>query len=80
MRLLQLRSEKTITIHDFHSDFNTPPYAILSHTWGSDQDEVTFKDVVEGTGRGKVGWKKLEFCGERARMDGLEWFWVDTCM
>ena len=24
-----------------------PPYAIISHTWGLDDDEVTFKDVTK---------------------------------
>ena len=26
---------------------NIPPFAILSHTWGPDTDEVTFPDLVE---------------------------------
>jgi hypothetical protein len=27
-----------------------PPYAILSHAWGPDNEEVTFKDITNGTG------------------------------
>ncbi|KAF2193440.1 TPR-like protein [Zopfia rhizophila CBS 207.26] len=55
-----------------------PPYAILSHTWGADHDEVTFKDIVENTGQSKAGYKKLRFCGKQAANDGLQLFWVDT--
>ncbi|KAM3489527.1 hypothetical protein MY3957_007197 [Beauveria namnaoensis] len=56
-----------------------PPYAILSHTWGS--DEVTFADI--GSSRlkwqQKVGYQKIRFCAEQARRNGLHHFWVDTC-
>jgi hypothetical protein len=56
-----------------------PPYAILSHTWGLDKDEVIYKDVTKGRGKSKPGYCKLEFCSEQAAKDGLEFFWVDTC-
>jgi hypothetical protein len=56
-----------------------PPYAILSHTWGLDKEEVTFEDITNGTGQEKLGYKKLQFCEEQARRDGLQYFWIDTC-
>jgi hypothetical protein len=56
-----------------------PRYAILSHTWGPDTEEVTFKDLVSGTGKDKVGYDKIRFCSEQASYDGLQYFWVDTC-
>jgi hypothetical protein len=56
-----------------------PPYAILSHTWGIDTDEVTFQDLVEKTGWWKPGYDKIQFCGKQAKSDGLQYFWVDTC-
>ncbi|KAF8849652.1 hypothetical protein BDZ45DRAFT_809815 [Acephala macrosclerotiorum] len=28
-------------------------YAILSHTWGADTEEVTYRDLVDGTGKNK---------------------------
>jgi hypothetical protein len=34
---------------------------------------------VEGAGKGKVGYRKLSFCGKQAASDGLQFFWVDTC-
>ncbi|KAF1965715.1 HET-R [Bimuria novae-zelandiae CBS 107.79] len=79
MRLL-LRSnngEFNLT-KDFVGDDIIPPYAILSHTW-SEGEEVTFKDLIEGTGQDKAGYKKIQFCGQQAERDGLQYFWVDTC-
>ena len=64
---------------DFVGDDRIPPYAILSHTWGLDTDEVAFEDLINGTGREKAGFKKIRFCGEQARQDGLQYFWIDTC-
>ncbi|KAK3935466.1 heterokaryon incompatibility [Diplogelasinospora grovesii] len=54
-------------------------YAILSHTWGPDTEEVTFKDLIDGTEVDKTGYKKIRFCAAQARRDGLRYFWVDTC-
>jgi len=57
---------------------NTLPYAILSHTWTHDH-EVTYQELISGDGKSKSGYKKIEFCGEQATMDGFLYFWVDTC-
>ncbi|KAH8660954.1 hypothetical protein BGZ60DRAFT_530945 [Tricladium varicosporioides] len=75
MRLLQYNHDREFSLTQF-SD-NIPRYAILSHTWGP--EEVTFKDMVEGNGTSKTGFDKIRFCGEQARRDGLQYFWVDTC-
>jgi hypothetical protein len=64
---------------DWVGDESIPPYAILSHTWGADGDEVSFEDLVNDTGKDKLGYEKIRFCGEQARQDSLEYFWVDTC-
>ena len=56
-----------------------PAYAILSHTWGGDDEEVTYNDMIEGSGKLKTGYRKIRFCGEQAARDGLQHFWVDTC-
>jgi hypothetical protein len=80
MRLL-LRSEngKSCLSKEFTGDDEIPNYAILSHTWGPDGDEVTFEDLAKGTGENKHGYKKIQFCGEQAWKDGLQYFWIDTC-
>jgi hypothetical protein len=64
-----------------HFGDDIPPYAILSHTWGDDGDEVTFKDLTDDNdkGKSKPGYRKLRFCGRQAKQDGLNFFWVDTC-
>ncbi|KAF2186301.1 hypothetical protein K469DRAFT_664193 [Zopfia rhizophila CBS 207.26] len=78
MRLLELKSHGEFSLTKDLVD-NIPPYAILSHTWGEDDEEVTFKDVAEGSGKNKAGYGKIQFCGEQATRDGLQYFWVDTC-
>jgi hypothetical protein len=44
MRLLQYSKSGELIIHSF-DDGDIPPYAIPSHTWGADGDEVTFADL-----------------------------------
>jgi hypothetical protein len=46
--------------------------------WGVDAEEVSFTDMINGTGRSKPGYDKIRFCGEQARCDGLQYFWIDT--
>jgi hypothetical protein len=68
-----------------------PPYAILSHTWGSDEDEVSFEDMQSfgvSSVRGallthvvsrKVGFAKIRQSARLALSQGLRYIWVDTC-
>jgi hypothetical protein len=79
MRLLKLNDDGSFSLEWFSED-KAPPYAILSHTWGTGKDdEVTFKDLKDGTGNNKPGFQKLQFCGNQAKHDDLHYFWVDTC-
>ena len=78
MRLLEHKNDEEFTLTKDIID-NIPRYAILSHTWGADTEEVTFRDLTDGTGKDKMGYSKIRFCGEQARHDGLQYFWVDTC-
>jgi hypothetical protein len=79
MRLLKYRSDSDDFILEEYVGNSIPPYAILSHTWGPDNDEVTFKDVTESRGKDKPGYRKLKFCSNQAARDHLDFFWVDTC-
>ena len=80
MRLLERNSTgEFILTKDFVDDNEVPPYAILSHTWEADAEEVTFEDLKNGTGQDKAGYEKLQFCGEQVKYDSLRYFWVDTC-
>ena len=81
MRLLALdeNGQFSLTKDLIH---HIPPYAILSHTWGDDGEEVSFRDLVKDFGKAKsgtTGYRKILFCGEQAKNDGLEYFWVDSC-
>jgi hypothetical protein len=78
MRLLERKNDDEFTLTKDIID-NIPHYAILSHAWGADTEEVTFRDLTDGTGKDKTGYSKIRFCGEQARHDGLQYFWVDTC-
>ncbi|KAI0438441.1 heterokaryon incompatibility protein-domain-containing protein [Xylaria telfairii] len=79
MRLLQCDNAGNYTLTQYLTPDEIPPYAILSHTWGS--DEVTFGDLADTQDRWyqKAGFAKIRFCAEQARRDGLQYFWVDTC-
>ncbi|KAF2844750.1 HET-domain-containing protein, partial [Plenodomus tracheiphilus IPT5] len=78
MHLLKYGENGELTITSFDDD-ELPLYAILSHTWGADKEEVTFADIKNSGGKAKPGYEKIRFCGEQARQDGLEYFWIDTC-
>ena len=78
MRLLQVDENGEFSLTDDIIN-NIPPYAILSHTWGEDHEEVNFKDLVIGPRKTKSGYKKLRFCAEQTARDRLQHFWVDTC-
>jgi hypothetical protein len=84
MHLLKYGENGKLTITSFDDD-KLPMYAILSHTWGTDTEEVTFADLVRDNGMHepgyikKPGYKKIRFCGQQARQDGIQYFWVDTC-
>ncbi|KAF2820926.1 HET-domain-containing protein [Ophiobolus disseminans] len=78
MRLLRLKDNGEFSLAEY-IDNVIPRYAILSHTWGADHEEVTFKDLAEGTGKSKAGYSKIQFCANQAAKDRLQFFWVDTC-
>ncbi|EUC38905.1 hypothetical protein COCCADRAFT_81837 [Bipolaris zeicola 26-R-13] len=78
MRLLTYDEADNFVIKSFHGE-PMPPYAILSHTWGAENEEVTYADINDGAGQDKAGYEKIRFCGAQARHDGLQYFWIDTC-
>lgn len=73
MRLLHTTN---IEIHEFF-DVQTPPYAILSHTWGT--DEITFQDIKSRNFHRNDGLLKVRESCRIARENGLTWIWIDTC-
>ncbi|KAK3364027.1 WD40-repeat-containing domain protein [Lasiosphaeria hispida] len=77
MRLLERDDAGKIRLTEDLLNDNIPPYAILSHTWG--REEVVFAELKDGSGESKAGYAKIKFCGDQAQLDGLKYFWVDTC-
>jgi hypothetical protein len=77
MRLLRCTPNRDLQLVSVNDD-HPPPYAILSHTWSEGQ-EVTYDELVAGTGKEKTGYAKIVFCVDRAGEDGIEYCWVDTC-
>ncbi|KAI6099174.1 hypothetical protein F5141DRAFT_1066743 [Pisolithus sp. B1] len=65
-------------LHDLDTD-----YAILSHRW---KDEVDYLEITQLTKmenrdeiRKRGGYQKIVKSCQQAKIDGLEWLWVDTC-
>jgi hypothetical protein len=78
MHLLQIEQDGKVSLSKFSGD-RIPCYAILSHRWESEDDEVTFKEITSDVEQTKPGFKKVRFCGAQAARDGLTHFWVDSC-
>ncbi|KAL9095674.1 MAG: hypothetical protein Q9165_002106 [Trypethelium subeluteriae] len=79
MRLLEILSNGDFRLTKKFLDNAIPRYAILSHRWGDESQEVTYEDMAEGLGQSKPGYEKIKFCGQQAVRDGLQYFWVDSC-
>lgn len=77
MRLLVTKSYP-LEIRSFAAS-DTPEYAILSHTWGPADDEVSFSDIFEGTSGSKKSYSKVRKSCEIAAKHGFDYIWIDTC-
>jgi hypothetical protein len=77
MRLLVDQGDGNLRLEEYY-DNSIPRYAILSHTWGADGEEVTFKELMEDTSKNKAGYKKIEFCRKQTVREGVQHFWVNT--
>ncbi|CAK38721.1 uncharacterized protein An04g04570 [Aspergillus niger] len=78
MRLLNtcLSDTGDFVIQNF-LDYELPPYAILSHTWG--KEEVTYQEINAASAKTKSGYKKITKCCSVARSNGYKYVWIDTC-
>lgn len=81
---MYLISTKSYTLSEF-SDDKIPRYAILSHTWGGDKEEVSYSDLIsnpkllEHIDQERLGVIKIRGSCQRAKSDEFDWLWVDTC-
>jgi hypothetical protein len=78
MRLLNVNTNGSFGLTWF-MPYRRPPYAILSHRWEADDQEVTFHDLRDGLASGKIGYRKIQFCADQAKTHGLLYFWVHSC-
>jgi hypothetical protein len=78
MRLLKANAGGSFSLTWFPPN-RIPRYAILSHRWEADNQEVNLQDLTDGVAGSKQGYRKIQFCEEQAKRDGLQYFWVDSC-
>ncbi|KAK0702502.1 hypothetical protein B0T21DRAFT_321315 [Apiosordaria backusii] len=83
MRLLD-----TYTLRLISKQGAIPPYAILSHTWGAEADEVSFQDINDLQSAShqddhpvtrKTGFSKIHDAARVARSSDIKYIWIDTC-
>ena len=80
MRFLNTRTLKFEQIPDSELHLKENQYAILSHRWGDDKDEVSFKDVQSSTEfSSKKGFNKISGFCEKAISENCRYGWIDTC-
>ncbi|KAI0913812.1 hypothetical protein F4823DRAFT_503901 [Ustulina deusta] len=71
---------KTKTLEQFVDDTQlVPHYAILSHTWGLEHQEISFQELQRGEIKTGAGQYKFDECCSQAIRDGLCYAWIDTC-
>ncbi|KXX73016.1 Vegetative incompatibility protein HET-E-1, partial [Madurella mycetomatis] len=76
MRLLHV---ETFRFEEFFG-MSPPSYAILSHTWGKDSEEVSYRDVLKGRlDMAATRPAKISGCCNQANEDGYKYVWIDTC-
>jgi hypothetical protein len=74
---MRLINTTTQTLAEFESA-DTPPYAILSHTWTN--GEITYQDLAHERNAGKeAGYAKLDNGCKVAAAAGFDYLWLDTC-
>lgn len=77
---MRLLLSETVELGQFNE---VPPYAILSHTWGDEAEEVIFQDIVNSndasTTTAKPGYQKVRNACIRTTSDGLDHVWIDSC-
>lgn len=53
------------------------PYAILSHTWSS--DEILYSDIINATAPSRGAYPKVRNVCDQALQDGYDYVGIDTC-
>ncbi|KAK3637490.1 hypothetical protein LTR22_018213 [Elasticomyces elasticus] len=72
----RLISVRTLRLENF-TPGETPPYAILSHTW--EGEEVLYGELESGSAWEKSQYDKIRNTAKQARQDGHDYIWIDCC-
>ncbi len=75
---MRLLNSSTLRLHDRDAD-KIRKYAILSHTWREDHDEVLFADIKRDSAENKAGYHKVQYACKQAKAANFEYIWIDTC-
>ncbi|KAK7462980.1 hypothetical protein VKT23_007561 [Stygiomarasmius scandens] len=82
---VRLVNARTLSLKDFDpkttANLDVPPYAILSHRWLGDKEEVSYQEFIKQRPEmgSKLGFKKIIKACQQALRDNLEYIWIDTC-
>jgi hypothetical protein len=78
---MRLINATTMQLERFDDDTKIPPYAILSHTWGSAEVSLQqFENTYMSDHIKKMlGYDKIVKACKQAFQDGHAYVWVDTC-
>ncbi|KAK4641752.1 hypothetical protein QC761_503600 [Podospora bellae-mahoneyi] len=72
---MRLLNTETLNFETFYDKI--PVYAIISHTWES--DEVLFQDIENGTAERRDGFAEVKGAVGQPVKDGFKYTWIDTC-
>ena len=80
MRFLNTHTLQFELVPDSELHLEENQYAILSHRWGADKDEVSFEDVLSLTDLSdKKAFGKIKGFCKVALSEKCRYGWVDTC-
>ena len=80
MRFLNTHTLKFEQIPDSELHLEENQYAILSHRWGANKDEVSFEDIQSSAEfSSKKGFNKIRGFCEVAISENCRYGWADTC-
>jgi hypothetical protein len=79
MLLLKIEDNGDVSLVEYMDERKIPLYAILSHRWGTDIEEVTFQEIQQKTGTTKTRRDKIIACAGQVKEDDLRFIWIDTC-
>jgi hypothetical protein len=80
MRFLNTFTLQFEEVSDSQLSLEENQYAILSHRWGFDEDEVSYRDMLSSKSfSDKKGYAKIQNFCNLASAQNSRYGWVDTC-